>query len=77
MKKLLLVVAVLLCSCIKITREEYPVVKMNTNYVIQNTADTTYYYKIVEMWGDIPVIDSVYITKKKRTKFTYNGNDLY
>ena len=72
MKKLLLVVLILFCSCVKITRDEYPVVKLNTDYIIQNTADSTYFYKIVDMWGEVPVIDSVYCFKKKRTKY-----DLY
>lgn len=75
-KPLLLLLIVPLCSCVKITKEEYPIVKINTNYIIQNTKDSTYFYRIVEMWGDVPVIDSVCFTRKKRTKYT-SYNDLY
>lgn len=67
MRKVLLLLLVILCSCSKtIVNDKKTIIK--PDFVIQYRNDTTYYYKIINYEEYTPVIDSVYTAKQYLVK---------
>jgi len=67
MRKTLIILLFILCSCSKIIINE-PENKIKPDYVIQIKNDTTYYYKIIDSKEFVPVIDSIPLAKQCNIK---------
>ena len=63
MKKIILSLIIVLCSCVKLSNDNCRYT-INSNCVIQERNDTLYYYKVIDAYGLIPVIDTVHFAKQ-------------